>query len=106
MWLSREGSRCWMRTKAIPVRGGIALKNLLNASSPPAEAPMPTTSGAVLMAASATTGFAAAQVWDAFFLTGLRGDPAPVPVSPGPPLVLFVPVTEGLRERGMDVRFG
>ena len=32
-----------MSTNAIPLSGGMAEKNLLNASSPPAEAPMPTT---------------------------------------------------------------
>ena len=32
-----------MRTKAIPLSGGIWEKNCSNASSPPAEAPMPTT---------------------------------------------------------------
>src|SRR5262245_37234325 len=34
-------SRCWTRTNAIPVSGGICLKNFSNASRPPAEAPSP-----------------------------------------------------------------
>src|SRR5271166_3949607 len=43
MRLSWFGSRCWTSTKAMPLFAGIALKNFLNASSPPAEAPSPTT---------------------------------------------------------------
>src|SRR5579872_4270639 len=37
------GSRCGIRTKAIPLSAGMWAKNFLNASSPPAEAAMPTT---------------------------------------------------------------
>ena len=40
--LSCLGSRCGTRTSASPVRGGRAASNCVNASSPPAEAPMPT----------------------------------------------------------------
>src|SRR2546426_6664652 len=40
------GSRCWMRTKAIPVSWGRAFRSRVNASSPPAEAPIPTTANA------------------------------------------------------------
>ena len=39
MWV---GSRCTMTTKAIPESAGIAAKNNSKASSPPAEAPIPT----------------------------------------------------------------
>src|SRR5262245_16158095 len=41
--LSCVGSRWGMRTKAMPLSAGMAVKNFLKASSPPAEAPMPTT---------------------------------------------------------------
>jgi hypothetical protein len=40
--LSCDGSRCGIRTKAIPLSEGIAEKNFLNASNPPAEATSPT----------------------------------------------------------------
>ena len=36
------GSRCWIRTKAIPESGGIWVKNWSKASKPPADAPIPT----------------------------------------------------------------
>ena len=38
-----SGSRCWTRTKAMPLCGGMTAKNALKASSPPADAPRPTT---------------------------------------------------------------
>src|ERR1700686_2929795 len=41
--LSWVGSRCWTRMKAMPVPVGNASTNFLQASSPPAEAPIPTT---------------------------------------------------------------
>ena len=40
------GSRCWITTKATPLPAGIARRNSLIASSPPADAPMPTIQGA------------------------------------------------------------
>jgi hypothetical protein len=40
--LSWLGSRCWISTNAIPVSNGIAWKNSLYASRPPAEAPTAT----------------------------------------------------------------
>src|SRR5262245_42011013 len=43
-----RGSRCWTTTNAIPVSGGTWAKNFWKASSPPADAPMPTT-GAILV---------------------------------------------------------
>ena len=36
------GSRCCTMTKAMPLSGGILLKNCSRASNPPAEAPIPT----------------------------------------------------------------
>src|SRR5437879_8945121 len=47
-WLSCLGSKCWMSTNAMPVSVESSLKSWLNASSPPAEAPMPTTGNVVL----------------------------------------------------------
>src|SRR5579872_3095711 len=41
--LSWFGSRCCTRINAIPEDSGIAFSSRLNASSPPAEAPTPTT---------------------------------------------------------------
>ena len=41
--LSCLGSRCGTSTKAMPLSDGTAPKNFLKASSPPADAPMPTT---------------------------------------------------------------
>src|SRR5580765_5131523 len=41
-WLACVGSRCWIRTKAIPVVDGRCSKSCENASRPPAEAPIPT----------------------------------------------------------------
>ena len=38
----RVGSRCWITTKAIPHCAGILVRNCDNASSPPADAPIPT----------------------------------------------------------------
>ena len=38
-----SGSRCETTTKAIPLSGRIAFKNSVSASSPPADAPIPTT---------------------------------------------------------------
>lgn len=43
MRLSWEGSRCWITTKANPLSEGMAVKSSFSASTPPAEAPMPTT---------------------------------------------------------------
>src|SRR5262245_15551981 len=40
--LAWVGARCWTRTKAIPVSTGSARSICVKASSPPAEAPMPT----------------------------------------------------------------
>src|SRR5512142_1780170 len=40
--LCAVGSRCCTMTKAMPVSGGMGVKNCCIASSPPAEAPMPT----------------------------------------------------------------
>src|SRR5258708_34046339 len=40
--LSCFGSRCWIRTRAIPVAAGSFCSSLGNASSPPADAPIPT----------------------------------------------------------------
>src|SRR5215472_2924217 len=37
------GSRCWIRTKPIPVSAGKCLTSSLTASMPPADAPMATT---------------------------------------------------------------
>lgn len=42
-WLTWVGSRCGITTKPRPFWAGMALKNLFNASSPPAEAPIATT---------------------------------------------------------------
>src|SRR5262249_54564365 len=41
--LAWVGARCWTRTKAIPVSTGTARSICVKASSPPAEAPTPTT---------------------------------------------------------------
>ena len=38
----RVGSRCWTMTKAMPLPFGTCAKKCSKASSPPAEAPMPT----------------------------------------------------------------
>src|SRR5205823_3703710 len=37
------GSRCWIRTKAMPGAGGRLVRKAVKASRPPAEAPTPTT---------------------------------------------------------------
>src|SRR5271157_4435421 len=42
--LRAESSRCWMMTKASPVSRGSAEQNERSASSPPEDAPIPTTS--------------------------------------------------------------
>src|SRR5690348_8041471 len=60
-WLRKlewAGSRCWMRMNAIPVFAGSALRSCVNASSPPADAPMPTTGndGLSVCAASRAAG--------------------------------------------------
>src|SRR5947209_19094304 len=47
-WLSCLGARCWMSTKARPVSVRSSLRSWVKASSPPAEAPMPTTGNVVL----------------------------------------------------------
>src|SRR5689334_12617645 len=54
--LSWVGSRCWTRTNAMPLSAGTALKNLRNASRPPADAPIPTsaTRASLLRPADAT----------------------------------------------------
>jgi hypothetical protein len=41
--LSCSGERCWTSTNAMPLSAGMAAKKVRNASSPPAEAPIPTT---------------------------------------------------------------
>jgi hypothetical protein len=41
--LLKSGDRCWMTTKAMPESTGMARKKRSSASSPPADAPMPTT---------------------------------------------------------------
>ena len=65
-----------MTTKAMPLSAGIAAKKLLNASSPPAEAPMPTIScgpRGVLAAAAALPAGTASVVPGA---SGLWGVPS------------------------------
>src|SRR4029077_1608447 len=54
--LSWVGSKCWTRTNAMPLSVGTALKNLRNASRPPADAPIPTsaTGASLLRVAGAT----------------------------------------------------
>jgi len=42
-----RASRCWMTTKLMPVSGGNSLSSVETDSSPPADAPMPTTVAAV-----------------------------------------------------------
>jgi hypothetical protein len=39
---------CWINTKVIPVSGGSAFSKAVNASRPPAEAPIPTTGKTVV----------------------------------------------------------
>src|SRR5436190_16772996 len=41
-WLAWVGSRCWIRTKAMPVVAGRCSRSSVKASSPPADAPTPT----------------------------------------------------------------
>ena len=41
--LLKSGERCWTTTNAIPVSAGTLSKKRSSASSPPADAPMPTT---------------------------------------------------------------
>jgi hypothetical protein len=40
LWCS--GDKCWMTTYAMPLSGVVALKKVFRASTPPAEAPIPT----------------------------------------------------------------
>ena len=40
--LSRLGERCWTITNAMPLPAGIASRSSVHASSPPADAPIPT----------------------------------------------------------------
>ncbi len=82
MWLSRLGARCMMITMAMPLSGGIAARNLLHASSPPADAPMPTTN----------LGLSALTSGPAFVVLGTSSagahsgiDLKKLPPSPGPP---------------------
>jgi hypothetical protein len=46
------GSRCWISTNAIPVFTGMHCKSWVKASSPPAEAPMPTTGNSEVLGRS------------------------------------------------------
>ena len=49
--LSWVGSRCWTMMKAMPLTAGSASRSFLQASRPPAEAPIATTgNSAVLLA--------------------------------------------------------
>ena len=48
--LSWTGSRCWISTKDIPVSTGRCCNNSVNASSPPAEAPIATTGNETALA--------------------------------------------------------
>src|SRR6266481_16218 len=59
--LSCFGSRCWIRTSAIPVSAGNFCNSLVNASSPTADAPIPTTGKDATAAAEA----------EGFFLRGI-----------------------------------
>jgi hypothetical protein len=59
------GSRCCTTTKDMPLSGGIAVKNFWKASSPPAEAPIPTTGG----------GGGGAKGWNDSDASGLRDAP-------------------------------
>ncbi len=43
MRLSKSGDRCCSTTNAIPLSSGMAANSVSSASSPPADAPMPTT---------------------------------------------------------------
>ena len=53
MTLLKSGDRCWTTTNAMPVSSGIAPKNCSSASSPPAEAPTPTTNSSAGSSADA-----------------------------------------------------
>src|SRR3989454_10624901 len=58
-WLRKlewAGSRCWMRMNAIPLFAGSALRSCVKASSPPAEAPMPTMGNDGLLVCAAGRG--------------------------------------------------
>jgi hypothetical protein len=46
------GSKCWISTKAMPVEAGRLSSNCVNASRPPADAPMPTTGSKVFFESS------------------------------------------------------
>ena len=69
----RVGSRCWTMTNAMPHFGGTCFRNCSNASSPPADAPMPTIGNATLGfgagVSSVTTGtaFFGRRAGDVFF---------------------------------------
>jgi hypothetical protein len=47
------GSRCWTMTNAMPLPGGTRARNCSKASSPPADAPMPTMGNAALASGAA-----------------------------------------------------
>jgi hypothetical protein len=53
MTLLKSGDRCCTTTNAMPVSSGIAPKNCSSASSPPAEAPTPTTNNSARSSAAA-----------------------------------------------------
>ncbi len=53
--LGRSGSRCWITTKAMPESAGRRPKSCRRASSPPAEAPIPTTGNVAGLAGPAET---------------------------------------------------
>ncbi len=59
-WLTWVGSRCGITTKPRPLWAGMALKNLFNASSPPAEAPIATTGKSLGRPAPGSSGSAGA----------------------------------------------
>ena len=50
------GSRCWTMTKAMPHPSGTCFKNSSSASSPPAEAPMPTMGNTFCVLGSCSSG--------------------------------------------------
>src|SRR5262245_26532936 len=76
--LACVGSRCWITTNAIPVSEGRARRISVKASSPPAEAPMPTmgngaTVGRGFGSSTKDSGAPGPECWRRFELLGVLG---------------------------------
>ena len=79
MWLLKSGDRCWTTTNTMPVQIGMLRNTKSNASSPPAEAPIPTIIGPGSVGDASPSG----SIWSSVAISSRRGA-SPSSITPSP----------------------